>query len=32
MTKANKKSLEAKAYINGKVNDMREQYKKAPDE
>lgn len=32
MAKANKKSLEAKAYINGKVNDMREQFHKASDE
>ncbi len=31
MTKANKKSFEAKAYINGKVNDMREKLKKTPD-
>ena len=32
MLKANKKSIEAKAYINGNVNDMREQFVKAPDE
>ena len=32
MVKANKKSIDAKAYINGKVNDMREQFVKAPDE
>lgn len=32
MIKANKKSLNAKAYISGKVNDMREQFCKAPDE
>ena len=32
MVKTNKKSIEAKAYINGKVNDMREQFVKAPDE
>lgn len=32
MTKVNKKSLEAKSYINCKVNDMREQFHKASDE
>lgn len=32
MTKANKQSLDAKVYINGKVNDMREQFKKTQDE
>ena len=32
MAKVSKKSLEAKAYINGKVNDMREKFKEASDE
>lgn len=32
MIKANKTSLIAKAYINGKVNDMREKFREAPDE
>ncbi len=32
MTQANKKSIDAKVYINGKVNDMKEQFVKAPDE
>lgn len=32
IVKASKKSIDAKAYINGKVNDMREKLIKAPDE
>lgn len=32
MAKANKKSLDAKAYINGKVSEMREKRKKTTDE
>ena len=32
MVKANKTSLDAKAYINWQVNDMREKINKAPDE
>lgn len=32
MTKANKKSLDAKSYINAQVNEMREKFSKATDE
>lgn len=32
MTLANKKSIDAKTYINSKVNDMREKFKNSPDE
>ena len=32
MTKANKKSLDAKAYINAQVNEIREKIRKATDE